>query len=44
MVESDIVMLPIRFRAWGVIYAVGPSVATVQTPRRPFPHDDSGRS
>jgi hypothetical protein len=39
MVESDIVMLPIRFRAWGVIYAVGPSVATVQTPRRPFPYD-----
>jgi hypothetical protein len=24
---------------WGIIYAVGPSVATVQTPKRPFPYD-----
>jgi hypothetical protein len=44
MVESDIVLLYIRFRIWGVIYEVGPSVVTVQTPQRPFPCDDSGRS
>jgi hypothetical protein len=36
MVESDIVS--------GIIYAVGPSVATVLTPQRPFPCDDRGRS
>jgi hypothetical protein len=39
MVESDIVLLYIRPRVWGIIYAVGPSVATVQTPWRPFPFD-----
>jgi hypothetical protein len=39
MVESDIVLLYIRSRAWGIIYAVGTGVATVQTPRRPFPCD-----
>jgi hypothetical protein len=39
MVESDIVLLYIRSRVWGTIYAVGPSVAAVQTPRRPFPCD-----
>jgi hypothetical protein len=37
MVESDIVLLYIRSCVWGFIYAVGPSVATVQTPRRPIP-------
>jgi hypothetical protein len=26
-----------RSRVWGIIYAVGPGVATVQTPQRPFP-------
>jgi hypothetical protein len=31
MVESDIV--------WGIIYAVGPNVVTLQTPQRPFPSD-----
>jgi hypothetical protein len=31
MVESDIVLLNIWSRVWGVIYAVGP-VVTVQTP------------
>jgi hypothetical protein len=31
MVESDIVS--------GIIHAVGPGVATVQNPRRPFPCD-----
>jgi hypothetical protein len=36
--------LYIRSRVWGVIYAVGPSVVTVQTPRRPFSYDGSGRS
>jgi hypothetical protein len=44
MVESDIVLLYIRSRVWGIIFVVGPSVATVQTPQRHFPCDDSGRS
>jgi hypothetical protein len=35
MVESYIVLLYIQYRVWGVIYAVGPDVATVQIPRRP---------
>jgi hypothetical protein len=35
MVESDIVLLYIWSRVWGIIYAVGPSLVTVQTPRRP---------
>jgi hypothetical protein len=39
MVESDIILFYIRSRVWEIIYAVGPSVATVQTPRRPFPCD-----
>jgi hypothetical protein len=39
MVESDIVLLHIRSRVWGIIYAVGPDVVTVQTPQRPFPYD-----
>jgi hypothetical protein len=39
MVESDIVLLYIWSHVYGTIYAVGPSVATVQTPRRPFPCD-----
>jgi hypothetical protein len=39
MVESDIVLLYIRSHVWGIIYAVGPSVATIQTPRRPLPYD-----
>jgi hypothetical protein len=39
MVESDIVLLYIRSCVWGIIYAVGPSVVTVPTPRRPFPCD-----
>jgi hypothetical protein len=39
MVESDIFLLYIRSRVWGIIYVVGLSVATVQTPRRPFPCD-----
>jgi hypothetical protein len=39
MVESDIVLLYIRSRVWGIIYTVGPGVSTVQTPRRPFPYD-----
>jgi hypothetical protein len=43
MIESDIVLLYIWFRVWGIIYAVGPSVVTVQTPRRPFPYDGRGR-
>jgi hypothetical protein len=37
MVESNIILLYIQSCVLGVIYAVGPSVATVQTPRRPFP-------
>jgi hypothetical protein len=39
MVESDIVLLYIRSRIWGIFYSVGPGVVTVQTPRRPFPCD-----
>jgi hypothetical protein len=39
MIESDIVLLYIRSRVWGIIYVVGPGVVTVQTPRRPFPCD-----
>jgi hypothetical protein len=39
MVESDIVLLYIRSRVSGIIYAVGPGVATVQTPQMPFPYD-----
>jgi hypothetical protein len=39
MVQSDIVLLYIWSRVWGIIYTVGPGVATVQTPRRPFPCD-----
>jgi hypothetical protein len=44
MVESNIVLLYIRSRVWGIIYAVGPSVVTVGTTRRPFPCDGRGRS
>jgi hypothetical protein len=44
MVESDIVLLYIQSRVWGIIYAVRPSVATVQTPHRPFPYDGMERS
>jgi hypothetical protein len=39
MVESEIVLLYIRSHVWGIIYAVGPSVVIVQTPRRPFSCD-----
>jgi hypothetical protein len=39
MIESDIVLLHIRSCVWGIIYVVGPGVAAVQTPRRPFPCD-----
>jgi hypothetical protein len=39
MVESDIVLLYIQSHIWEIIYAMGPSVITVQTPRRPFPYD-----
>jgi hypothetical protein len=39
MVESDIVLLYIWSRVWGIIHVVGPSVVTVQTPWRPFPYD-----
>jgi hypothetical protein len=39
MIESDIVLLYIRSHVWGIIYAVGPNVAIVQTPQRPFPCD-----
>jgi hypothetical protein len=35
MIESDIVLLYIQSHVWGVIYAVGPGVATVQTPQMP---------
>jgi hypothetical protein len=31
--------LYIQSRVWGIIYVVGPSVATVQTLWRPFPYD-----
>jgi hypothetical protein len=44
MVESDIVLLYIQSHIWGIIYAVGPSVVTVQTPRRLFSCDSCGRS
>jgi hypothetical protein len=44
MVELDIVLLYIQSRVWGIIYAVGPSVATVQTPQRHFPCDGIERS
>jgi hypothetical protein len=37
MVESDIVLLYIRSRVWGIIYTVGPSVVIVQTPQGLFP-------
>jgi hypothetical protein len=43
MVESDIVLY-IRSYVLGIIYEVGPSVVTVQTPQRPFPCDGTGRS
>jgi hypothetical protein len=39
MIESDIVLLYIRSHVWGIIYVVGPSVATIQIPQRPFPCD-----
>jgi hypothetical protein len=39
MVELDIVLLYTRSHVWGIIYVVGTSVETVQTPRRPFPYD-----
>jgi hypothetical protein len=38
MVESDIVLLYIRSHVWGIIYALGPSVVTVQTTRSSFPY------
>jgi hypothetical protein len=44
MVELDIILLYIQSCVWGISYVVGPSVAIVQTPQRPFPYDDSGRS
>jgi hypothetical protein len=44
MVESDIVLLFIWSRVWGIIYAAGPSVATVHTSQRPFPCDDNDMS
>jgi hypothetical protein len=39
MVESDIVLLYIQSHIWRIIYEVRPGVATIQTPRRPFPYD-----
>jgi hypothetical protein len=39
MVESDIVLLYIQSRVYGIIYAVGSSMVTVQAPLRPFPCD-----
>jgi hypothetical protein len=39
MVELDIVLLYIWSHVWGIIYAVGPGVATIQTPQRPIPYD-----
>jgi hypothetical protein len=39
VVESDIVLFYIRYRVLGIIYTVGPGVATVHTPRRPFSCD-----
>jgi hypothetical protein len=44
MVELDIVLLYILSHVWGIIYVVGPGVAIVQTPQRPFPCDGSERS
>jgi hypothetical protein len=44
MEELDIVLLYIRSYVWGIIYAVGTSLVTVQTPQRPFPCDGMGRS
>jgi hypothetical protein len=44
MVELNIVLLYLQSHVWGIIYVVGPSVATVQTPQRPFPCDSSERS
>jgi hypothetical protein len=44
MVESDIVLLYIRSCVWGIIYVLGHSLVTVQTPQRPFLCDGSGRS
>jgi hypothetical protein len=35
MVELDIVLLYILSHIWEIIFVVGPSVVTVQTPRRP---------
>jgi hypothetical protein len=32
-------LLYIWSRVWGIIYAVGPSVATIQTPQSTFPYD-----
>jgi hypothetical protein len=37
MLELDIVLLYIQSCVCGIIYAVGPSVVTVQTPRSLFP-------
>jgi hypothetical protein len=39
MIELDIVLLYIRSYVWGIFYAVGHGVATLQTPRRYFPCD-----
>jgi hypothetical protein len=39
MVELNIVLLYIRSCVWGIIYVVGPSVVTVQTPQWPYPCD-----
>jgi hypothetical protein len=39
MIESDFVLLYIRSCVWGIIYAVRPGVAIVQTPQRSFPYD-----
>jgi hypothetical protein len=36
MVESDIVLLYVQSHVWGIIYAVGTSLATVQTPSEAF--------
>jgi hypothetical protein len=46
MVESDIVLLYILVRVWGIINAVGPGVTSIQTPVEGlFPVTyDSGRS
>jgi hypothetical protein len=39
MVESDIILLYRWSCVGGILYAVGPSVKTVQTPQMPFPYD-----